>query len=229
MSKHGLLQGDICSTAGAELQSEKKSYSLWLDSISMADQCAFVEAWASILAVCASELEHALDVWKQAQLADVHLALVADLQGKSYFAAIGQVYVVALILAATSNFYKRWLHVATKTGESLQADLERCRAVWMETNLKEGVCLALNGLSDSMPTSVVSWKGIEGFPTVVLEAYQQAARAPVQSICKISLLPMAVFSCLRSVEWCGASYLLPLANLWANRISQKPPSTCLST
>lgn len=222
-----LSKGDVCTTAaGIELEA---TTSHPLDSISMVDQCAFVEAWASMLAVCASELELALEIWKQAQCADVHLALLTDLQGKQYFAAIGQIYVVVLVLAATSNVYKPWLQVATKKGESLQTDLERCRAVWLETNLKEGVQLALDGLEGLMPTSVmVPWKGVEQFSSVALEACVQAAsaRASLHSMCNICLLPMAPFrySGLHPVEWSGSSYLLPLANLWANCISQKPPS-----
>lgn len=232
-SDTGLSKGDICRTAaGVELEA---TTSVLLDSISMVDQCAFVEAWASMLAVCASELEFALQIWKQAQCADVHLALLADLQGKQYFAAIGQIYVVVLVLAATSNVYKPWLQVAVKKGKSLQTDLERCRAVWLESNLKEGVQLALDGLEGSMPTSViVPWKGIEQFSSVALEACIQAAaaraRASLHSMCKICLLPMAPFrySGLHPVEWSGSSYLLPLANLWANCVSQKPPSINLS-
>lgn len=104
-------------------------------------------------------------------------------------------YVVSLILATASNFYKPWLGLLTKEAESLQADLQRCKAVWLQTNLKEGVHLALDGLQGSMPSTVVSWKGIEGFTAVVLEAYLQAAKASVNSICRMSLLPMASFNC----------------------------------
>ncbi|KAI5083141.1 hypothetical protein GOP47_0002884 [Adiantum capillus-veneris] len=230
-SETGSSKGDSGIPAGAALQLEEATTSFRLDSLSEADRFSFVEAWASILAVCASELELALDIWKQARVAGVHLALLADLQGKRYFAAIGQIYIVALILAATSNVYKAWLQVATKKGESLCADLERCKAVWLETDLKEGVRLALDGLEGFIPTSVVSWKGIERFSGVALEAYLQAASTSDDSICEICLLPMASFSCtgLHLIEWSGSNYLLPLANLWANCISQELPTTCLST
>lgn len=214
-----------------ELQLQEATTSVLLDSTSMADRCTFVKAWASMLAVCASELELALNIWKQAQNADVHLDLLADLQGKKYFAAIGQVYVVALILAATLNFYKPWLRLASKEAESLQADLERCKAAWLQTNLKEGVHLALDGLQGSVPSTVVSWKRIEGFAAVALEAYLQAAKATMHSICRMSLLPMAPFNYtgLPPVEWFGSSYLLPLANMWVNCVSHEPPSTSLTT
>lgn len=66
-----------------ELQLQEATTSVLLDSTSMADRCTFVKAWASMLAVCASELELALNIWKQAQNADVLLDLLADLQGSS--------------------------------------------------------------------------------------------------------------------------------------------------
>ncbi|KAH7373621.1 hypothetical protein KP509_17G065500 [Ceratopteris richardii] len=218
---------DIMEATPSEVQS-KVSISSLLDSVSTTDRQTYVQTWASILAICASELELASDIWKQAEGADIHLDLIADPGGKTYFAAIGQVYIVALILAVTLNLYKPWLEVAEKEAENVLTDLKRCQTVWLDTNLKAGVRLALSELQGSIPTSVVSWQGIELFATVALEAYIEAASTSVQYICKISLLPIAPFSCLHSTEWCGSTYLLPVANLWANCISQRPPAACLS-
>lgn len=69
--------------AGAEAQSPEATCFELLDSTSTDDRCTFVKAWASMLAICASELELALNIWKQAQGADVHLELLADLEGSS--------------------------------------------------------------------------------------------------------------------------------------------------
>eukprot|EP00250_Pteridium_aquilinum_P012087 c20502_g1_i1 orf=208-2220(+) len=225
----GSSKGNINTCTGAEFKSQEPTTFALLGSTSLADQCTFVKAWASILAVCAAELELALSVWKQAQNADVHLGLLADLQGKRYFAAIGQVYVVALTLATASNFYKPWLRTASKEAESLLADLARCKAVWLQTDLKEGVRLALDGLEGSVPSSVLLWKGIEGFAAAALEAYLQAGNASVHSVCRMSLLPIAPFNDagLPPVQWSGSNYLLPLANMWVNRVSHEPLSTLL--
>lgn len=210
----------------AQLDSQEATRLTLLGSASTDDQYSFVKAWAAILAVCASELEHASNVWKQAQDADAHLALLADLKGKRYFAAIGQIYVVALILATASNFYKPWLAAAAKEGESLKESLERCKAAWLQTDLKEAVRFALCGLEGLLPSSLVPWKGIEGFATIAHRAYIQAANvsSPSHSICGLSLLPFLPFSYtgLPSVQWSGSSYLLPLANMWANCVSHEP-------
>lgn len=216
----------IKKEAEVELDSQEATRLTLLGSASTGDQYSFVKAWAAILAVCASELEHASNVWKQAQDADAHLDLLADLKGKRYFAAIGQIYVVALILATASNFYKPWLAVAAKEGEGLKESLERCKAAWLQTDLKEAVRFALCGLEGLLPSSLVPWKGIVGFATIAHRAYIQAANvsSPSHSVCGLSLLPFLPFSYtgLPSVQWSGSSYLLPLANMWANCVSHEP-------
>lgn len=215
-------------TAAVNLHSQEvTTFPAWACP-SVEGQCLFVKAWADVLTVCASELEQALDVWGQAQLADVHLALLANLQGKQYFAAVGQIYAVSLIFESTLTLYRPWLAIAVKEGQNAQASLERCKTAWVGTGLEEAVCLALCELGSLLPSSVLSWKDIEGCATIAHCAAMQAGslvtnHEPFPPLCGLSLVPLPLFSCLRSVEWAGCHYLLPVANIWANCVSNEAP------
>jgi hypothetical protein len=72
------LQDNNCTV---EEQNDEATSASLLHSASLDDQNSYIKAWASVLAVCASELQHALDVWNQAQKEGVQQDLLANLEG----------------------------------------------------------------------------------------------------------------------------------------------------
>ena len=72
------MQDDSCAK---EEGNEEATSALLLSRASVDDQHSFVKAWADVLAVCASELQHASNVWSQAQNESVQLDFLANHEG----------------------------------------------------------------------------------------------------------------------------------------------------
>jgi hypothetical protein len=101
--------------------------------------------------------------------------------------------VVSLILASTLNICKSWLKVGSNEIDSVLASLQCCRDTWLQTNLKEAVQFSLEDLKGFLPSSLVSWNGIEKFPSAAQNACTQAPGYS-DPICRLSLLPLLPFT-----------------------------------
>ncbi|OAE31938.1 hypothetical protein AXG93_4485s1250 [Marchantia polymorpha subsp. ruderalis] len=194
-----------------------------LISATVQEQLLYVKAWSALASSCASELELGMIFWQRAVQAQSQSHLLTHRQGRNYFAALGQVYSVFLVLEATVRLHAPWLEVAGEKGKAVNRLIDECRTCWLGSGLKDAVYWALSDANESLPSTRTSWQGILDLSIAVNIASLKHTKGEVQPVCGLSLLPMKTLSGMASVEWGGRQYYLPLANMWANCVENEPP------
>ncbi|KAG6556192.1 hypothetical protein Mapa_002133 [Marchantia paleacea] len=194
-----------------------------LISATVQEQLLYVKAWSALASSCASELELGMIFWQRAVQAQSQSHLLTHRQGRNYFAALGQVYSVFLVLQATVRLHAPWLEVAGEKGKAVNRLIDECRTFWLGSGLKDAVYWALSDANESLPSTRTSWQGILDLSIAVNLASLKHTKGEVQPVCGLSLLPLKTLSGMATVEWGGRQYYLPLANMWANCVENEPP------
>ncbi|XP_010528875.1 PREDICTED: uncharacterized protein LOC104805873 isoform X2 [Tarenaya hassleriana] len=182
-------------------------------------QSKYTSAWSTIASVCAQELRHAVSIWKQAQEKNIQKQILSASQGRSYILALGEVYRVTKILVATTKVYKPW--ILLDPGSNLLGFLDECAYLWSNSGLEDALLNISDVLNDKSTTQLLeSIKHIDELDACTIHSRIISAREP---ICHISGLTAEIIPGMKTVEWSGQQYFLPIANLWANLISTNPP------
>ncbi|KAJ7568249.1 hypothetical protein O6H91_01G024800 [Diphasiastrum complanatum] len=189
-------------------------------SASIQDQLAYMQAWNALASVCASELAHGRALWQSAKLAGMCSSLISHSQGRSYFVALGQIHAVYLILEAAVLLYRPWLEVVSDQGKEVKAALRRCQTDW--SDLKDAVYSAILEF-EGRSALLSSWESLERICSIGEASDIISYRQECQTLCRLSLLPLHKNFGVPAVKWGEYQYFLPLANLWANCVSMKPP------
>lgn len=203
---------------------------LILISTSVKDQSAYLNVWATMTSVCATELEHGFNVWSRALDANVNMHILTHPQGKSYFASLIEVFRVSEILRSSAKLYRPWMLLNPDQAKYISLNLTNCMATWVESGLKEAVCNSLANYNVENPFSSTVLKnmddilkGVESMEQIHLANALFSAAGENQQVCRLSLLPANIFEGFKVADWSGQYYFLPLANLWANCVSCEPP------
>ncbi|KAG7657527.1 unnamed protein product [Arabidopsis thaliana] len=184
---------------------------------SLEQQSKYASTWFEISSTCAQELRHAASIWKQVIKNDVQEEILSKPQGKSYALSVGEIYRVVKILRASTRLYKPWILLAP-TSSNVLAVLDECLKLWLSSGLVEAL---LNSHDDSADQLLESIKYINEVDAFTLYTCITSATSPT---CYISGLNTDIVPGIKTVEWNGEHYLLPLANIWANLISRDPPN-----
>ncbi|KAL3686696.1 hypothetical protein R1sor_013005 [Riccia sorocarpa] len=194
-----------------------------LISATVEEQLLYVKAWSALASSCASELELGMIFWQRAVEAQAQSHLLTHRKGRNYFAALGQVYGVYLILDATARLHASWLEVAGEKGKAIHRLMDQCRSCWNGSGLKDAVYWALSEANDSLGPTNISWQAILDLSIAVNLASLKHAKSGEQPVCGLSLLTLQTLPGVATVEWGGRHYFLPLANMWANCVESEPP------
>lgn len=203
---------------------------LILISTSVKDQSAYLNVWATMISVCATELEHGFNVWSRALDANVNMDILTHPQGKSYFASLIEVFRVSEILRSSVKLYRPWMLLNPDQEKYISLNLTNCMVTWVESGLKEAVCNSLANYNVENPLYSTALKniddilkGVESMEQMHLANALFSAARENQHVCRLSLLPANIFEGFKIADWSGQYYFLPLANLWANCVSCEPP------
>lgn len=203
---------------------------LILISTSVKDQSAYLNVWATMISVCATELEHGFNVWSRALDANVNMDILTHPQGKSYFASLIEVFRVSEILRSSVKLYRPWMLLNPDQEKYISLNLTNCMVTWIESGLKEAVCNSLANYNVENPLSSTALKniddilkGVESMEQIHLANALFSSARENQQVCTLSLLPANIFEGFKIADWSGQYYFLPLANLWANCVSCEPP------
>ncbi|KAL2628528.1 hypothetical protein R1flu_013214 [Riccia fluitans] len=184
-----------------------------LISATVEEQLLYVKAWSALASSCASELELGMIFWQRAVQAHSQSHLLTHRKGRNYFAALGQVYCVYLILDATARLHASWLEVAGEKGKAIHRLMDQCRSCWNGSGLKDAVYWALSEANDSLPSTNTSWQAILDLSIAVNLASLKHSKGGEQPVCGLSLLPLQTLPGVATVEWAGRQYFLQLANM----------------
>ncbi|GLJ44381.1 hypothetical protein SUGI_0930310 [Cryptomeria japonica] len=203
---------------------------LLLVSTSVEYQRSYLNVWATITSACVTELQHGLEVWNRASDANVHMHILSHPQGKSYFASLLEIFKVSEILRASMKLFTPWILLNPDQTKHISRNLKDCMVAWAGYGSKEAIEQAFHSDDGTNQVTSTNWKGGEEIMNTVEsmeklcpgDALYNANQAS-QSVCRLSLLPTKVFDGIKVVDWSGQSYFLPVANLWANCVSCKPP------
>ncbi|KAG7588575.1 hypothetical protein ISN44_As07g009030 [Arabidopsis suecica] len=187
-------------------------------------QSKYASTWFEIASACAQELRHAASIWKQVIKYDVQEEILSKPQGKSYALSVGEIYRVVKILKASTRLYKPWI-LLSPTSSNVLAVLDECVKLWLSSGLVEALLNSFNRQEldhdDSADQLLESIKYRNEVDASTLHTCITSATSPT---CYISGLNTDIVPGIKTVEWNGEHYLLPLANLWANLISRDPPN-----
>lgn len=204
---------------------------LLLVSTSVEYQSSYLNVWATITSACVTELQHGLKVWDQASDANVHMHILSHSQGKSYFASLSEIFKVSEIFRASTKLFKPWMLLNPDQTKHISHDLKDCMNAWAGCGLKKAIEQAFHRDDSTDLISSTTWKAVEEIVNTV-ESMEKLCPGDAlynlnqasQSVCRLSLLPTKVFDGIKVADWSGQIYFLPVANLWANCVTCKPPN-----
>ena len=180
-------------------------------------QVAYVDTWVQLATVCCELLEQAAACCHRLAAEGVEDAFTATPRGRDYLSGVGQVYGGLALLIVAAQVYSPWLRTAGVAGEEVWKLCSKGQQAW-ESSGVEGM---VKGVLSSPAVADLDSVGESGEAAgrQVCETVCGERRAPL--LCGICLLPVLPFQ-YPTVEWGGRYYLLPLANLWANRVAADP-------
>lgn len=192
-----------------------------LNSANASTQNQYIAAWASLARQCALLLEEAAEFSKRLHKEGQEKTILETSEGCDYLAGVGQIYGVFAVLAGTAQLHAMWLLGTGSVGTTLWTDLLRSSAAW-EGGLEAWVTRGTQPLAESC-TWREPWRAEEWAETAAIRAAVEMREGRLQAACGLCRLPLLTSHVVPAVEWDGCYYLLPLANLWANRVSRTPP------
>ncbi|EFJ10299.1 hypothetical protein SELMODRAFT_427196 [Selaginella moellendorffii] len=171
----------------------------------------YLKSWTLLARACATELKLGLGIWNDAVSRGCSTRLVSTEQGENYFTALVHIYRVFRLLGASAELYASWL--LPGICEELALAMDESRLAW--TRLESVV-----ELLDSRTSLTRLEECLRCLPSS-----PQAPSSP-SSCCALSLLRFDSFPASLDVPlvvWDDSTYFLPVANLWANRVSRISP------
>ncbi|KAK9818689.1 hypothetical protein WJX74_006255 [Apatococcus lobatus] len=193
----------------------------------------YLAAWTRLMQACAKELERGSFAWQQMCHTGDPQEWMEEESGLAYLVGLGHIYFVVSLLRAAAEHY----HADTHSPEFAAAS-ERCDAAWTAKADAEGafalqvaVIMALNhpeanrvgglGLPFEDLITLPS-EAAKQLPILDPGAVQRHSRESGQKLCAFSLLPLEGLQDVPHVRWVdGQPCLVPLANLWMNRVSDE--------
>lgn len=208
------------SRSTIELMEHVKALLKILSLGSLENQLAYVSFWSKIIDICAQELQHGSQIYKESLERNVQSQLLADPRGKRYICSLCEIYRVAVIIGASARLYKPWTFVSLESS-NLFARLDECHSVWSSSGLREAVF----GISDDFSLEeekdiLDSLKYTHGLDSVAL---QNNVFTEQEAVCRLSLLTPRVAPGMTMVMWDNEQCFVKLANLAANLISSDFP------
>ncbi|KAJ6790594.1 Uncharacterized protein M6B38_247085 [Iris pallida] len=192
-----------------------------LELASGEEQQTYINVWSKMGAACAKELQHGAMIWRESLGANISEQILS--RGKRYFLALGEIYRVSEILRTSLKLYKPWvLSNWEGTSKELLTSLDNCAEAWTSFALVKSL------ESISAATTDLEAKALLESITTIRDSNDLYSQNHVfggsdDMICRLSLLPMGRLKGDKLVTWNGDHYCLKLANLWANRVSSRPP------
>ncbi|XP_027109507.1 uncharacterized protein [Coffea arabica] len=191
---------------------------------SLDEQHTYVSVWSKMINICAQELQHGAQLWRESLQKNIQSQILAEPQGKTFVIALGEIYRVAVLLGATAKLYKPWILSTPVESSSIYSLLDQCHSSWSASGLEEALAI----ISDSTPA-----KGHGSLASLLdsikylcdLDAFALQNKLFIQheSLCWLSLMPQTVAPGMTMVVWNEEQCFLKLANLWANLISSDRP------
>nr|GMD05854.1 probable serine/threonine-protein kinase DDB_G0282963 isoform X1 [Ipomoea batatas] len=185
------------------------------------EQLIYVSVWYKMFSVCTQELKHGTWLWKQISDNDAQSYMFSNTRGRQYILGLVEIYKVAVVLGASVKLYQPWTWLNSVDFTGIYLLLDECHALWSRLGLEQ----AILNTSDPASTGTIrlSLDNIKSIHDLDAFALQNHIFRQKEVICRLSLLTSEVVNGMKLVIWNGEQYLLTLANLWANLISNDPP------
>ena len=183
---------------------------------------AYVDAWNRIARTLADTLMSSTNVWIDAVNSEIELPFQKNPKGRHWLASLSRVLFVSQCLITSMKSHAmsyqdevelEGLELLQSAVQSTDETVQGSAGSLMEASLAAAIALSLPGGLDpwSDPRSQLN----SAFDALQMIG-EDTGRVPHVPHCALTLLPLACFKGISTVDWKGKRCLTPVANWWAN-------------